>query len=368
MREMIKAEREKILSRKPVRFLFVMGLFLIAVYFFLFQFGYASVFYRDDTGELDSASGFEAIRLRKEVAGEFEGGLTPETLARMRQKIAEAEDATAGRDEDTAFSARYMYRDQAALLERMTAPDGKLKSIGEVYPRHASVVLGYCDGWDAMLSGMGSILSILLCLFLTVALSPVFSQEYALHTDSVIYAARYGKTRLVTSKIVASLQAAGGAYLAFLIMDAALCLGVYGAQGWNVSIQSSLHYAASTAPLTFLQMFLISAALGVVGIAAMTMITLLVSAEAGTPVAALLASCAACFLPILFDFTESVPFLQKLQELCPIYMLHPNGVFAETQTYAGVEQPVVMLALHAALIGLFGALTKRAAGRHQVVG
>ena len=33
----------------------------------------------------------------------------------------------------------------------------------------------------------------------------------------------------------------------------------YGLQGWNVSIQSSLHYASSIYNLTFLQMFFISA-------------------------------------------------------------------------------------------------------------
>lgn len=44
MRDMIKVEREKIFSRKLVKFLFIMSIVLMAAYFFLLQFSYSSVF------------------------------------------------------------------------------------------------------------------------------------------------------------------------------------------------------------------------------------------------------------------------------------------------------------------------------------
>ena len=44
MNDMIKAERGKIISKKPTKIFFVMGIILIVAYFFLFQFGYTSVF------------------------------------------------------------------------------------------------------------------------------------------------------------------------------------------------------------------------------------------------------------------------------------------------------------------------------------
>lgn len=368
MRDMIKAEHEKILSRKPTKVLFVMGIILIVAYFFLFQFSYSSVFYNYDTGKMDSASGFAAIEQRKEVASIFEGELTQDTLTLVQQKIAEAEAATTGRDENTVFSARHIYRDQTAILEYMTKSNGELKSIEEAYPEHESVVLGYCDGWDKMLSGMGSVLSILICLLIVITLSPVFSEEYTCHTDSVIYAARYGRTKLVTSKMIASLETVVGMYLIFLLLNAALYIGVYGVQGWNVNIQSSLHYASSTYNLTFLQMFFISVALNMLGIAAMTTITLFISAEMNNPVRALITSCVVCFLPVLFDFTESVPILQKLQEICPIFMLHINGVFSVKKTYMGIQQPIIMFIFNFGMICLFYMLIKSTAKRHQVTG
>lgn len=231
MNDMIKTERDKIISKKPTKILFAIGIILIVAYFFLFQFGYTSVFYNYDTGEMDTVSGFAAIEQRKEIADMFAGKLTPDLLTLMEQKITEAKTATAMKDENSAFSALHVYRNQAAILEYMTEPDGKLKSMEEAYPDHESVILGYCDGWDKMLSSMGSVLAILLGLLVVITVSPVFSEEYSCHTDSVIYAARYGKTKLVTAKIIASLETVIGMYTVFLLLNAVLYMGIYGVQG-----------------------------------------------------------------------------------------------------------------------------------------
>lgn len=206
MNDMIKAERGKILSKKSTKSLFIMGITLIAANFFFFRFNYSSVFYDYDSGKMASANGFAAIEQRKEIAELFEGELTEKTVSVIQQKIADAETLTAEQDENSAFSAVHVYRDQAAILEYMTNPDGSMKPLNEAYPNSHSIILGYCDGWDKMLSGMGSILSILMCLFVIITLSPVFAEEYSYHTDSVIYSARYGKTKLVTAKVIASLE------------------------------------------------------------------------------------------------------------------------------------------------------------------
>lgn len=368
MKDMIKAEKEKIASRKTTKLLFAAGIVLVIAYFILFQFNYATVFYDYDTGKMDTVKGVAAIEQRKDIAKMFEGELTSDTLTIMKQKIEEAKAVTAAQDENSTFSAVHVYRDQAAILEYMTNSDGSLKSLEEAYPNHSSIVLGYCDGWDKMLSGMGSVLSILICLLVIISLSPVFAEEYSYHTDSVIYAARYGRTKLVTAKIVASLEVVLGIYVIFLLLNAALYLGTYGAQGWNVDIQSSLHYASSTYHLTFLQMFLFTVMLNTLGIAAMAIITLFISGKTNSPVIALIISCVVCFMPVLFDFTESVPALQQLQELCPIFMLHINGVFAVMKTYLGIRQPVVMCLFNLSIICVFYVLIKNTAKRHQVTG
>ena len=185
---------------------------------------------------------------------------------------------------------------------------------------------------------------------------------------SIIYSARYGRTKLTTSKIIAALEVVIGTYLLYLLLNLVLYGCTYGLQGWNVSIQSSLHYASSIYNLTFLQMFFISVILNIFGIVALTTITLFLSAQMSSPVIALITSCVICFLPVVFDFNDSLPVLQKMQEICPIFMLHTNGIFSDMKTYFGMSQPVFMIILNVGLIFVFYRLTKNISKKHQVTG
>lgn len=368
MIDMIKAEREKILSAKPTRFLFIMGIVLIAADFFLFQFGYQTVFYNYEKGEMDSESGFTAIARRRETAALFEGELTEKTLELMRRKISDAEAMMIEQDEDTAFSAVNVYRDQTTMLEYLKNPDGSLKSIEDGYPGSRSIILGYCDGWDKMVSAMGGVLSLMMCVLIVITLSPVFAEDRSCHTDGVIYAARYGKTKLASAKVIAALETVTGIYFIFLSFIFILYGSTYGLQGWNVNIQSSLHFASSTYDLTFLQLFLYSALCNVLGAGALSMIALFISAKMNTPVSALIVSCGVCFWPVVFDFTDSLPLVQKVQELWPVFMLHINGVFASVKTYLGVAQPTVMIIANSGALLIFYVLTKRVSRKRQVTG
>ena len=157
-------------------------------------------------------------------------------------------------------------------------------------------------------------------------------------------------------------------HLLYLLLNLVLYGCTYGLQGWNVSIQSSLHYASSIYNLTFLQMFFISVILNIFGIVALTTITLFLSAQMSSPVTALITSCVICFLPVVFDFNDSLPVLQKMQEICPIFMLHTNGIFSDMKTYFGMSQPVFMIILNVGLIFVFYRLTKNISKKHQVTG
>ena len=101
---------------------------------------------------------------------------------------------------------------------------------------------------------------------------------------------------------------------------------------------------------------------------ALTTITLFLSAQMSSPVTALITSCVICFLPVVFDFNDSLPVLQKMQEICPIFMLHTNGIFSDMKTYFGMSQPVFMIILNVGLIFVFYRLTKNISKKHQVTG
>ena len=98
---------------------------------------------------------------------------------------------------------------------------------------------------------MGSILSIMICLIVVITLSPVFSES--MHFIQIALFIRLGmaEPNSQTSKIIAALEVVIGTYLLYLLLNLVLYGCTYGLQGWNVSIQSSLHYASSIYNLTF---------------------------------------------------------------------------------------------------------------------
>ena len=366
MTEMVRAERKKILSKRSTVTLFFISIIIIVIYFILFIFSYRNVYYDYENGIMKSVGGYESIEQRKAIANLFTGELTQDTLSLIQNKLAIADNATFDKDETTQFSAHHVYRDQKTLLDFMTNENGSFKTIAEAYPNSTAILLGYCDGWDNMLSSMGEVLSILVCLIITISISPVFAEEYVYHTDSVICSARYGKNKLVVAKILASIQVMVGIYGIYLLFHILLFGCIYGFNGWGVSIQSSLHYGNSTYALTFGQLFLSAICLNLLGIITLTVITLFISAKMHSPVSALILACVVCFLPVFFDFTDNISFFQKIQEVCPIFLLNVNTVFAKAKQHAGLDQPIIMTAINGALIVIFYILTKHACRNHQV--
>lgn len=97
----------------------------------------------------------------------------------MQERIDAAKEETIGKDENSVFSTVHVYRDQTAMLEYLKNSDGSIKSLEEAYPKQRSIILGYCDGWDKMLSSMGSVVALLMGILIVTALSPVFAEDYA---------------------------------------------------------------------------------------------------------------------------------------------------------------------------------------------
>lgn len=163
MNEMIKAERNKICSRKQTRMLFLAGVVLIVAYFFFFQFNYQNVFYDYDLEKMALASGFTAIEQRKEVAEIFEGKLSQNTLLTMQEKIDQAKQATVGQDENSAFSAVHVYRDQTSVYKGYK--QDKIEMRGDRaemsdFPLYLNTVAGGLDRRDQTIGGFSFVVKI----------------------------------------------------------------------------------------------------------------------------------------------------------------------------------------------------------------
>lgn len=150
---------------------------------------------------------------------------------------------------------------------------------------------GYHEGWEVIISSFELLMFALLAICIVVA--PVFSGEYQAGTDAVILSAKYGKTKLITAKIAASLLFGTAAFMLHIVVACGLPLAAFGIDGWNLPLQianTTIPY-----PFTFLQAVLINIGIIYLVLLAMIGLTLLLSAKMKSPYLVLI-----ILVPILF--------------------------------------------------------------------
>lgn len=130
-------------------------------------------------------------------------------------------------------------------------------------------------------------------LAICIVVAPVFSGEYQAGTDAVILSAKYGRTKLTTTKITASLLFGTAAFMLHIVVAHELPLAAFGIDGWNLPLQianTTIPY-----PFTFLQAVLINIGIIYLVFLAMISLTLFLSAKMKSPYLVLI-----ILVPILF--------------------------------------------------------------------
>lgn len=156
---------------------------------------------------------------------------------------------------------------------------------------------GYYEGWEIILSSFELMMFALLAVCIVIA--PAFSGEYQAGTDAVILSAKYGKTKLTTSKMLASYLFGVLAFTLHVVVALGLPLAAFGLDGWNLPLQianTTIPY-----PFTFLQAVLVN--LGVVYLVLFAMIglTLLLSAKMKSPYFVLIVLVPVLFIPLFLS-------------------------------------------------------------------
>nr|MDE7363709.1 ABC transporter permease [Ruminococcus sp.] len=152
-------------------------------------------------------------------------------------------------------------------------------------------------GWDIIITSFELLTFVLLAVCIVIA--PVFSGEYQSGTDAVILSAKFGKTKLITAKIIASYLFGVLAFTLHVILAFRISLAAFGFEGWNLPLQ----IASTTIPysFTFLQATLVN--LGVVYLVLFAMIglTLLLSAKMKSPYLVLIVLVPVLFIPLFLS-------------------------------------------------------------------
>lgn len=225
---------------------------------------------------------------------------------------------------------------------------------------------GYAGGWGDVLACIGflSFAMVAIC----VALTPVFAGEYQDRTDAVLLSSRYGRSKLVVAKIVASLAFA----TAYFALSTAVVMGValafFGAEGADLPVQVlslGIPYNLTMAEATFAAVGI--AYLMTLGFAAFT---LLLSSKLHSQLAIFAIDTALIFLTGMIPVGGNALLLHALY-LFPINALVDQVLYNSLVSYQvgpfAFDLIGVVVAMYVLVLAICIPLAARAFRRHQVV-
>lgn len=179
---------------------------------------------------------------------------------------------------------------------------------------------GYFGGWEIIISSFELLMFAILAICIVIA--PVFAGEYQAGTDAVILSGKYGKTKLITAKIVASLLFGVLAFTLHILVAFGISLAAFGTDGWNLPLQ--INGTTVPYPLTFLEGTLIN--LGVIYLVLIAMIglTLFLSAKMKSPYLVLIVMVPVLFIPMFLTANGTLGIYNSLVLLTPYQSLVPR--------------------------------------------
>ena len=300
MKRLICFELKKIFSRK-----LVLGGLLLVLLLGLNSFPWASP---------------ADIQYEQQIAAKYAGSLDD---AKVRQMLSDFLPSKEDLERWHGVSVAYIGLNsmQSAVHSRFANPDGTWngKTVADVYGDQR-IQVGYHSGWLALSRSL--VQTMTAAAFLTIVMTAsVFSGEYA-GADNILLTSRYGKTRCPVAKIIASFAASLS--LTALILGAfmAAALFLYGTTGLDSSVLFCEAAYMDYIPFNIScgTMLLYQIGLSFSGIAALTALTLLVSAVSRNATAALAITAALFLLPLYLSPAEHDP-LFRLAALLPVYQL-----------------------------------------------
>lgn len=204
---------------------------------------------------------------------------------------------------DLSNGAGFYQARQDKIEKLLNTPSRRLSEHQKVYWRsmNSNVEIpfqyGYHEGWKIIISSFELLMFALLAV--CIVLAPVFSGEYQAGTDAVILSAKYGKTRLTTAKIIASLLFGTLAFTLHIIVAFGLPLVAFGIEGWNLPLQ--IENTTIPYPFTFLQASLVNLGVLYLVLTAMIGLTLLLSSKMKSPYLVLTVLVPVLFIPIFLS-------------------------------------------------------------------
>lgn len=307
-------------------------------------------------------SGKEAVEIDRTLARKYGGILTDEKVQQMMEDFAPGYDLK-------GLNAVFLYQNatQSAVFARFSDMNGNWneQTVADVFGDE-EIKTGYINGWLITSDNMVRIYIVLL-LTVAVMLAPVFCGEYS-GVDSVLLSCRYGRTKIITAKILASLAAVVLIVAVTAGLNFLLALGLYGSEGLTCSIlfapvesvEEGIPFNITVCTLVAYQtMLAFTGAVSAAGIA------LLFSAGCGSPIAALSVSAGLLLAPALLPVSENSPVFRYIA-LLPVHHVQFVPLMSIAQMNSGLLYAIWAFPAAALFLTIGAAAAGKIFAKHQV--
>lgn len=412
MWELVKFELKKLFTKKMNIIVLIVCLFLITILFGLSGIDFLA---SDELG--NNYKGQEAINLRKEQISQLKGTLTNE---RITQEIKDLQDLRKNPDnlvvnsygeEDFSKKIYNEYLDNrlnlltninkvyagynSSYIDEILKVD--LENTEDFYTLRQNVIKEslnqdysgktYTDqekdfwieksskvktpfeydfyyGWSNTFNSYQ--MTVVTIIAVCICLSSIFSGEYQSGADNIILTSKYGKSKAITAKIIASIIFATIVFVVYLIFSVGSVLLMFGTDGWNLPIQ--IMNILSVYPLTFLEAFLFNVGISYAILLGMVGLTLFLSSKLKGSIAVFIIDIAIIMIPSFFRITSQFGLWNKTLLLMPYNSIFNNFSKMVSYQFGGlvIDLPLMTILTYLVLMFITFILARRIFRKHQV--
>lgn len=177
----------------------------------------------------------------------------------------------------------------------------------------------YHTGWETLFSCME--IFVIGIMGICICVAGIFIEEYQSGADSIILSSRYGKTKLVTAKILAAFVYSLLTFTVFLLTGCGILLAAFGIDGWNLPIQVMNTIAPYNDSLLGATMLAVTTLYFV--LFGMVAVTLLLSAKLKSSVSVLATIILVMMLPVFLGLSETNGIWNRILVLLPYRATQP---------------------------------------------
>ena len=226
---------------------------------------------------------------------------------------------------------------------------------------------GYNTGWNKLL-GISYVSLMVIALVVCITLAPMFSSEYQTGADAILLSTRYGRSKLITAKIVSSFLLTSVIYVSGIFILTLVTFLIYGSGGAGCSLQI-LNFLAPT-DVNLLQAYLYVLLAGYFMCLFMQGVTLLLSAKMPSPFPVIICTMIFFFVPSFMSYSRSSRTYNNILNLMPAKMATAYTALTKYEVFhifgLMISYPV-MLILVALLVSVITLpFAYRAFHKHQV--